>query len=98
MTKDQEGKKNPLNKTKGDDSPRKSIKDWDKKFAVPVICITLPNAKDVTIKRSKLLSTLLITCLIESTWNIIIKTTPISAATTKGNISNAPRNITDRKM
>ena len=50
-----------------------------------MICITLPNAKDVTIKRSKLLSTLLITCLIESTWNMIMKTTPIRPATTKGN-------------
>ena len=44
------------------------------------------------------MSTLLKTCLTESTLKVIIDTTPIKEATTKGRTSNAPNNTTLRKI
>ena len=40
----------------------------DKNVAVPVTCITLPNAKDVTINNNKLLSTFLMVSLNDKTF------------------------------
>ena len=82
----------------GEEFSSKPIIESDKYVAVPVICITLPSAKDVTIKSSKLLSTFLMVSLIERTLNNIIETTPNRDATTNGKISNAPKRITVRKI
>ena len=70
----------------------------DKKFAVPVTWINWPRANEVTISKSKLLSILLMTCLMFKTLNKSIKTTPSKDATTKGRISKAPRVTTERKI
>ena len=82
----------------GEDPSKICNKTSDKKFAVPVTWITCPKAKDVTISRRRLLSILLITCFIVKTLKKSIETTPNREATTRGKISKAPNEITDKKI
>ena len=57
-----------------------------------------PTEDGSAIRRRRLLSILLITCLIVKTLKKSIETTPKREATTRGKISKAPNEITDKKM